>query len=129
MAPVLKTGVVERLPGVRIPPPPPRTFGPLAAEEGSVLGRARLRRLLFCANPVAGLRRPEYHHVLSHIKTHMATTERVTVSLPLDLVEDIDRFERNRSRFITAAVEHELLRRRREGLLRSVAREPARGSW
>lgn len=51
----------------------------------------------------------------------MATTERVTVTLPVDLVEGIDRFERNRSRFITEAVEHELVRRRREGLLRSLA--------
>ena len=51
----------------------------------------------------------------------MATTERVTVTLPIDLVEGIDRFERNRSRFITEAVEHELVRRRREGLLRSLA--------
>jgi hypothetical protein len=37
------------------------------------------------------------------------------------LVEGIDRLERNRSRFIAEAVEHELLRRRREGLLRSLA--------
>ncbi|MCC6749044.1 MAG: hypothetical protein IT371_15395 [Deltaproteobacteria bacterium] len=51
----------------------------------------------------------------------MATTERVTVTLPIDLVEGIDRFERNRSRFITEAVEHELVRRRREGLFRSLA--------
>jgi hypothetical protein len=51
----------------------------------------------------------------------MATTERVTVTLPIDLVEGIDRLERNRSRFITQAVEHELVRRRREGLLRSLA--------
>jgi hypothetical protein len=51
----------------------------------------------------------------------MATTERVTVTLPIELVEGIDRFERNRSRFITEAVEHELLRRRREALLRSLA--------
>lgn len=50
----------------------------------------------------------------------MATTERVTVTLPIDLVEGIDRFERNRSRFITDAVEHELVRRRRESLLRSL---------
>ncbi len=50
----------------------------------------------------------------------MATTERVTVTLPRDLVEGIDRFERNRSRFITEAVEHELIRRRREGLLLSL---------
>jgi len=50
----------------------------------------------------------------------MATTERVTVTLPVELVESIDRLERNRSRFIVQAVEHELVRRRREGLLRSL---------
>jgi hypothetical protein len=50
----------------------------------------------------------------------MATTERVTVTLPLALVEGIDRLERNRSRFITEAVEHELARRRRNGLLHSL---------
>ncbi len=46
----------------------------------------------------------------------MATSERVTVTLRAELVESIDRFERNRSRFISEAVEHELARRRREGL-------------
>lgn len=51
----------------------------------------------------------------------MATTERVTVTLPVELIEDIDRLERNRSRFIAQAVEHELARRRREGLFRSLA--------
>lgn len=50
----------------------------------------------------------------------MATTERVTVTLPAELVDDIDRLEKNRSRFIVQAVEHELARRRREGLLRSL---------
>jgi hypothetical protein len=50
----------------------------------------------------------------------MATTERVTVTLPIELVESIDRVERNRSRFVAEAVEHELVRRRREGLLRSL---------
>ena len=50
----------------------------------------------------------------------MATTARVTVTLPVELVESIDRLERNRSRFIAEAVEHELLRRRREGLLLSL---------
>jgi hypothetical protein len=50
----------------------------------------------------------------------MATTERVTVTLPAELVESIDRLERNRSRFIKNAVEHELARRRREGLRRSL---------
>jgi metal-responsive CopG/Arc/MetJ family transcriptional regulator len=41
----------------------------------------------------------------------MATTARVTVTLPVDLVEGIDRVERNRSRFIAEAVEHELVPR------------------
>ncbi len=50
----------------------------------------------------------------------MATTERVTVTLPIELIESIDRLERNRSRFITEAVEHELVRRRRESLQRSL---------
>ncbi len=50
----------------------------------------------------------------------MATTERVTVTLPLNLIEGIDQFERNRSRFIADAVQHELARRRREGLRRSL---------
>ena len=50
----------------------------------------------------------------------MATTERVTVTLPAKLLERIDRCERNRSRFIAEAVARELLRRRREGLLRSL---------
>ena len=51
----------------------------------------------------------------------MSTTERVTVTLPIDLLERIDRLERNRSRFMAEAAERELLRRRREGLLRSLA--------
>lgn len=48
------------------------------------------------------------------------TTERVTVTLPVELIEGIDSFERNRSRFIAEAVEHELIRRRRKELLRSL---------
>lgn len=50
----------------------------------------------------------------------MPTTERVTVTLPVELIEGIDRCERNRSRFITEAVEHELVRRRRHELSRSL---------
>ncbi len=46
--------------------------------------------------------------------------ERVTVTLPADLVAKIDQLERNRSRFIAEAVEHELAQRRRESLLQSV---------
>ena len=51
----------------------------------------------------------------------MNTTERVTVTLAAELVKGIDRLERNRSRFIAEAVEHELARRRRESLLNSVS--------
>ena len=50
----------------------------------------------------------------------MSSAERVTVTLPAELVRDIDRFERNRSRFIAEAVEHELVRRRRVALTRSL---------
>ena len=50
----------------------------------------------------------------------MSPTERITVTLSAELVAGIDRIERNRSRFITEAVEHELARRRREVLLSSV---------
>ena len=52
----------------------------------------------------------------------MATNERVTVTLPTQLVEDIQHFERNRSRFIVEAVERELARRRREGLRESLSK-------
>jgi hypothetical protein len=50
----------------------------------------------------------------------MGTAERVTVTLSAELVEGIDRLERNRSRFIAQAVEHELARRRHEALLSSI---------
>ena len=50
----------------------------------------------------------------------MSPTERITVTLSAELVQGIDRIERNRSRFIVEAVEHELVRRRREALLGSV---------
>ena len=50
----------------------------------------------------------------------MATTERVTVTLPLELVQGIDQFEHNRSRFVAEAVENELVRRKRQGLLNSL---------
>ena len=46
---------------------------------------------------------------------------RVTVTLPAELVEGIDRIERNRSRFVLEAVRRELRRRRREQLRRSLA--------
>ena len=51
----------------------------------------------------------------------MATTERVTVTLPIDLVEGIDQLRAESQSIHLEAVEHELVRRRREGLLRSLA--------
>jgi Arc/MetJ-type ribon-helix-helix transcriptional regulator len=50
----------------------------------------------------------------------MATVERVTVTLPNDLVRDIDRREKNRSKFVAEAVRRELDRRRRAELRRSL---------
>ena len=47
-------------------------------------------------------------------------TERVTITLPRDLVEEVDRRERNRSKFIREAIRHELERRRRETIRRSL---------
>jgi hypothetical protein len=47
-------------------------------------------------------------------------SERVTVTMPADLIAGIDRLERNRSRFIADAVRHELKRRRRQELLHSL---------
>jgi Arc/MetJ-type ribon-helix-helix transcriptional regulator len=50
----------------------------------------------------------------------MPVIERVTVTLPDDLVRDIDRREKNRSKFVAEAVRRELDRRRREELRRSL---------
>jgi len=50
----------------------------------------------------------------------MSSAERVTVTLPEDLVRDIDRREKNRSRFVAQAVRRELDRRRRAELQRSL---------
>ncbi len=47
-------------------------------------------------------------------------TARVTVTLPAEVVGDIDRVEKNRSKFIVEAVRRELQRRRREDLQRSL---------
>jgi hypothetical protein len=46
--------------------------------------------------------------------------ERITVTLPEDLLRDIDRCEKNRSRFVLEAVRRELDRRRRVELRRSL---------
>ncbi len=50
----------------------------------------------------------------------MASVERVTVTLPSDLLRDIDRREKNRSKFVAEAVRRELDRRRRAELRRSL---------
>jgi hypothetical protein len=50
----------------------------------------------------------------------MASVDRVTVTLPSDLVRDIGRREKNRSKFVAEAVRNELDRRRREELRRSL---------
>jgi len=50
----------------------------------------------------------------------MASVERVTVTLPDDLVRGIDRREKNRSKFIAESVRRELDRRRRDELGRSL---------
>jgi hypothetical protein len=47
------------------------------------------------------------------LHTEMSNVDRVTVTLPDDLVKDIDRWEKNRSKFIAEAVRHELDPRRR----------------
>ena len=47
-------------------------------------------------------------------------SERVTVTLPEELVREIDRHELNRSRFVLHSVRRELDRRRREELRRSL---------
>jgi hypothetical protein len=51
----------------------------------------------------------------------MAGHSRVTVTLPSELVRDIDQFEKNRSRFVLEAVKRELARRKRAELRRSLA--------
>jgi hypothetical protein len=50
----------------------------------------------------------------------MAAT-RVTVTLPPEIVEEIDRREKNRSRFVLEAVRREVQRCRREELRRSLS--------
>jgi Arc/MetJ-type ribon-helix-helix transcriptional regulator len=50
----------------------------------------------------------------------MARVDRVTVTLPNDLVREIDRRERNRSKFVAEAIRNELDRRQRDDLRRSL---------
>lgn len=49
------------------------------------------------------------------------SAERLTVTLPEEIVKQIDRLEKNRSRFVLVAVQHELERREREALRASLA--------
>ena len=70
-------------------------------------------------SPSACAARVECDHTWSHT-FYVGHSERVTITLPGDLVEGIDRLERNRSRFIAGAVQRELARRRREALLQSL---------
>src|SRR4030042_4369025 len=51
----------------------------------------------------------------------MKMNERVTITIPREIVRDIDRRERNRSRFILRAVQNELERHRKEELRRSLS--------
>lgn len=51
---------------------------------------------------------------------HTLPMERITVSLPAELIRQIDRLETNRSRFVQEAIRKELHRRRRELLRRSL---------
>jgi hypothetical protein len=50
----------------------------------------------------------------------MTTMSRVTVTLPADLVDEIDRLEKNRSKFVLEGVRREIQRRRRDALRRSL---------
>src|SRR5580692_3647412 len=50
----------------------------------------------------------------------MPSFDRVTVTLPTEFIKDIDRREKNRSKFVADAVRRELDRRRREELRRSL---------
>jgi Arc/MetJ-type ribon-helix-helix transcriptional regulator len=50
----------------------------------------------------------------------VASIDRITVTLPDDLIREMDRLERNRSRFVAEAVRHELEHRRRQELRRSL---------
>jgi hypothetical protein len=50
----------------------------------------------------------------------MASADHVTVLLPGELLRDIDRREKDRTKFVTEAIRNELDRRRREELRRSL---------
>jgi hypothetical protein len=50
----------------------------------------------------------------------LSASERVTITLPVDLIRDIDRLEVDRSRFLLDAARREVKRRRRDELRRSL---------
>lgn len=50
----------------------------------------------------------------------MQGSERVTITMPAEVVRDIDQLEKNRSKFVLEAVRNELGRRRREALKQSL---------
>ena len=84
-------------------------------------GLVGVRRNSPAGRPTMSLTVGQYDHTIQHTcEASVVNTERVTVTLPSNLLDGIDRFEQNRSRFIAQAVEHELEHRRREELLRSV---------
>ena len=58
----------------------------------------------------------------------MATTERVTITLPETVVREIDREGRNRTRFVQEAVQRELDRRGRDTLRTSIESPHAEGA-
>lgn len=47
-------------------------------------------------------------------------SERVTITLPRELVEEVDRRERNRSKFVREAIRNEIERRKRAALRASL---------
>lgn len=60
----------------------------------------------------------------------MPPSERVTITLRADLLQEVDQLERNRSRFIAEAVRHEVSRRRRAALMESVRTpHPETAQW
>jgi Arc/MetJ-type ribon-helix-helix transcriptional regulator len=61
--------------------------------------------------------------------TESMKMERVTVTLPEDLVREIDRREKNRSKFVLEAVRSELDHRRRIELKRSLANRHPELTW
>lgn len=58
----------------------------------------------------------------------MPDVSRVTVTLPTQFLRDIDRLEKNRSKFVAEAVQHEIARRLSEELRRSLDNPHSEGT-